>query len=98
MKGNRSITEKSTSVYFSKLAAFIWQMRIDFCQSLEKRDFPLINLSSMCLAIETVRFQSEQTEVPIPYAVHIIEELYRMERYLNEALKEVASFKKTVER
>jgi hypothetical protein len=45
---------------------------VDFWQSLEKCDFPLINLSSMCLAIERVRFQSEQTEVPIPYAVHII--------------------------
>jgi hypothetical protein len=45
---------------------------IDYWQSLEKYDFPLINLSSMCLAIETARFQTEQTEVPIPYAVHII--------------------------
>ena len=45
---------------------------MDFWRSLEKRDFPLINLSSICLAIETVRFQSEQTEVPIPYAAHII--------------------------
>jgi len=26
----------------------------------------------MCLAIETARFRSEQTEVPIPYAFHII--------------------------
>jgi hypothetical protein len=26
----------------------------------------------MCLAIETTRFQIEQTEVPLPYAVHII--------------------------
>ncbi|MDP9288951.1 MAG: hypothetical protein M3P08_12240 [Thermoproteota archaeon] len=45
---------------------------IDYWQSLEKYDFPLINLSSMCLAIETSRFQTEQTELPIPYVVHII--------------------------
>ena len=45
---------------------------IDYWQSLEKYDFPLINLSSMCLAIETSRFQAEQAEIPIPYAVHII--------------------------
>jgi len=45
---------------------------IDYWQTLEKYDFPLINLSSMCLAIETTRFRSEQTEVPIPYAFHII--------------------------
>ena len=42
---------------------------IDYWQSLEKYDFPLINLSSMCLAIETARFQTEQTELPIPYVV-----------------------------
>ena len=45
---------------------------IDYWQCLEKYDFPLINLSSMCLAIETSRFKTEQAEIPIPYAVHII--------------------------